>query len=454
MTARPRAWLLGLLAALVLSSPAAALEIIGTGDTPLELELHKGRLVRLDRPAASIFVADEEIADVQPKSPRLVYVFGNRVGETTLYAVDEAENVVASERVIVRHNLSGLRDALARTAPGGEVEVDSIDSSLVLRGTVGSAEAAENVRRIAARFAGEGEGLINNLHVRGPNQVNLRVRVAEISRTLLKSFGVDWDLAAAAGDFLFGFARGGPAPALGSFISELDVSGGDVDLNVLIDALAQEGLVTVLAEPNLTAMSGETARFLAGGEFPIPVAQDEDSITIEFKEFGVALEFTPTLLSGGRIALEVAPEVSELDFNNAIVLERATIPALTTRRAATTVELGSGQSFAIAGLLKNTSSHSIDRLPGLGDLPILGTLFRSDSFQRGETELVIIVTPYVVRPVSAPRMAAPTDGLIPPNDAERILLGRQYGRATAARLEAERRLAGRRLSGPVGFMLE
>ena len=454
MIARLGPWLAGLLVGFALSTPAAALEIIGTGDTPLELQLNKGRLVRLEQPVSSIFVADAEVADVQAKSPRLVYVFGKKVGETTLFAVDQNENVVVSERVVVRHNLSGLRDALRAVAPDEQVRVDSIDSSLVLRGAVDSAETAENVRRVAARFAGEDDELINYMKVKGPNQINLRVRIAEVSRDLLKSFGVNWDLAAAGGDFLFGFARSAAAPPLGSFISQFNVDSDDVDLNVLIDALAQEGLVTVLAEPNLTAMSGETAEFLAGGEFPIPVAQDEDSITIEFKEFGVALDFTPTLLKGSRISLKVAPEVSELDFNNAITLERATIPALTTRRASTTVELGSGQSFAIAGLLKNTTTHTIDRMPGLGDLPILGALFRSDSFQKGETELVIIVTPYTVRPVSERRLAQPTDGLIPPNDAERILFGRQYGRMTAARLETDKRLAGQQLSGPVGFMME
>jgi pilus assembly protein CpaC len=214
-------------------------------------------------------------------------------------------------------------------------------------------------------------------------------------------------------------------------------------------------VLSILAEPNLTALSGETASFLAGGEFPIPVPQEDGKVTIEFKDFGVQLAFTPVVLDRGRISLHVGPEVSELTTTGAVSINGFVIPALTTRRAETTVELGSGQSFAIAGLLKNNVDHDVSKFPGLGDLPVLGSLFRSDSFRNDETELVIIVTPYLVRPVSDPGMAVPTDGLNPPNDAERIFLGQIDGEpSTADQGNAETGMDDQQLAGSVGFMLD
>lgn len=446
-----------ILAGLVAASPARALEVVGTGDQVVELERNKGVLVRLERRLASVFVADSEIADVQVKSPRLVYVFGKKVGETTIFAVDRNDEVVVSERVRVRHNLTGLRQALAVIDPAQPIKVEGVNGSVVLSGTVPSAKAAENARRIALQFAEEAD-IVNRLKVAGPTQVNIRVRVAEVSRTLSKDFGVRWEnlTAELGGGDVLSFAGGSLTGQLGSFAALFDINSGDFSTQTILDVLDQEGLVSVLAEPNLTAMSGEKASFLAGGEFPIPVDQDDDGITIEFKEFGVRLAMTPVILGDGRISLSVAPEVSELNFADAVSIGAGGIqvPALNTRRVTTTVELASGQSFALAGLLQNTQTHDINKLPGLGDLPVLGALFRSDSFQRGETELAIIVTPYIVEPTSSTQMAAPTDGLIPPNDMERILFGRMYGESSARRLAAEKELGERKLAGPVGFMLE
>ncbi|RDD62690.1 type II and III secretion system protein family protein [Ferruginivarius sediminum] len=448
---------LTVLAVLVAAPAARALDVVGTGDQTVELERNKGVLVRLQRNLASVFVADPEVADVQVKSPKLVYVFGKKVGETTLFAVDGNDNVVVSERVRVRHNLTGLRDALSSIDPAQPIEVEAVNGALVLRGTVPSAEAAENARRIALQFAEEGN-IINRLQVTGPTQVNIRVRVAEVSRTLSKDFGVRWQNLTAdlGGGDILSFAGGSLTGQIGSYATLFDINNGDFSTETILDVLSQEGLVSILAEPNLTAMSGEQAAFLAGGEFPIPVDQDDDGITVEFKEFGVRLAITPVILGDGRISLAVAPEVSELNFTDGVALGTSgiRIPALNTRRVSTTVELASGQSFAIAGLLQKTSSHDIDRLPGLGDLPVLGALFRSDSFQQGETELAIIVTPYIVEPTSSKEMALPTDGLTPPNDMERILFGRMYGESSAKRLAAEEKLGGRKLAGPVGFMLE
>ena len=224
-------------------------------------------------------------------------------------------------------------------------------------------------------------------------------------------------------------------------------------MNGLIDALGKEGLISILAEPNLTAMSGETATFLAGGEFPIPIPIDQNRVTIEFKKFGVSLSFTPTILNGERINLRVRPEVSQLSQQGAIELAGFRIPSLTTRRAETTVELGSGQSFAIAGLMQNNTAQDNLRTPGLGDLPILGPLFRSDRYRRNESELVIIVTPYVVRAPST-KLAAPNDGMVPPNDVERILSGVNYRAQLNDRNTVPRLRTGQGLIGPSGFVLD
>ncbi|HYH37531.1 MAG TPA: type II and III secretion system protein family protein, partial [Azospirillum sp.] len=222
------------------------------------------------------------------------------------------------------------------------------------------------------------------------------------------------------------------------------------DVNGLIDALARDGLITVLAEPNLVATSGETASFLAGGEFPVPVPQERDRVTLEFKQFGVSLAFTPTVLSGERISMRVRPEVSELDYSNAIVLNTFRIPALRSRRAETTVELGSGQSFAIAGMMQNGLDESVDKFPFVGDVPVLGALFRSSRFQRNETELVIIVTPYIVRPANNPaQLAAPTDGISPTRFIDRVLFGKLTRPGPGTPPPARPSLAG-----PAGFIVE
>ena len=226
-------------------------------------------------------------------------------------------------------------------------------------------------------------------------------------------------------------------------------------MNGIVDALEREGLINVLAEPNLTALSGETASFLAGGEFPVPVGQDDNNnIEIQFKQFGVSLAFTPTVLSAGRISMRVRPEVSDLSDKGAIKLNDLVIPALSTRRAETTVELGSGQSFAIGGLISNSTRNNLDKVPGLGDVPVLGPLFRSTRFQRSESELVIIVTPYLVAPVGGARLATPRDGLEDPSDLQRLIEGRLARRSVAPGQEPAASAGNRRLVGPAGFMLD
>ena len=402
----------------------------------MEIAVNQGEVIRLQRPAASVFVANPEVADIQVMSPTLVYIFGRRAGETTIFAVDEEEQIIFNRNLIITHNLAGLSRILREMVPTASIDAQSVGGGLLLTGNVESPTDAADAVRVANRFVGEGGDVINRISVLGSDQVHLRVRVAEVSRTVNKDFGINWEAIGTVGDFTFGLATGDDIAinAANQIVRNPDAdnlfgnfSNSNLDINVLVDALASEGLVTLLAEPNLTAMSGETASFLAGGEFPIPVSQDEDSISIEFKQFGVALSFTPTLVSRNRINLRVRPEVSQLSELGAITVDSLRIPALTTRRAETTVELGSGQSFAIAGLLQNATRQGIDEFPILGDVPVLGALFRSDQWQRDETELVIIVTPYLVKPVDDRQIALPTDGFEPPDDVDRVL----YGRTTA-----------------------
>ena len=455
------------LAALAFGSamPASAQEQVAVTGAKIQIERNEGTLIRIDQPAASVFVANPEIADVAVKSPRLIYVLGKKPGETTLYVVDENEKVLVSSTVVVVHNLSRLTEELRRVVPDGDVTPHSVDAGIVLDGAVATAAEAEDARRLATRFLSQGEEVIDHLAITAANQVSLRVRVAEVSRSVVKQLGIDWNAAINDAGFAFGFvtpafatnfANVGAATQIGSsfpFAYHSDV----VDLNALLTALSTEGLVSVLAEPNLTALSGETASFLAGGEFPIPVPQSDTSstITVTYKKFGVSLAFTPTLLADRRISLRVAPEVSALTNDGAVKLKDFVIPALTTRRAETTVELASGQSFAIAGLIQNNQRIDADKVPGLGDIPILGELFKSDRFQRQESELVILVTPYIVQPVSAPRMAAPTDATTGAEGSQKLA----YGSGTAPPAGDQPTANGAPVpavgaNGPVGFVVQ
>ena len=458
-----RPFVLAAFAVFALAIQARAADLIGVSRVPLNLEVNKGALLRLPKPAATIFVADPEIADVQVKSPRLIYITAKKPGETTLYAVDGDERVILNRRLAVSHNISRLQGTLRHLFPNSEIDIRSVDGAMVLNGSVATASDAEDARRIAARTLGDEKNLINKLSVSEPNQVHLRVRVAEVSRTVLKQIGVNWESVGSFGSFIYGLGTGTDFIAsAGSAITRspqfdnvhAGYSTGSHDVNALLDALDNEGLITVLAEPNLTAVSGETAEFLAGGEFPVLVPSSNGRITISFKQFGVSLAFTPTLIGGATISLKVKPEVSQLTSVGAVEVSGFFIPALTTRRAETTVELGSGQSFAIAGLLQNNITRDINRFPGLADVPVLGSLFRSDQFQREESELVIIVTPYIVRPVSNQKLALPTDGLTPPTDTDRVLHSRLYRPTLGRRPSGPNGRGASGLIGPVGFMLD
>lgn len=379
----------------------------------MSVELKKGRLLRLRREIATIFVADPGVADIQVKSPTLIYIYGKRTGETTLFAVDKDDRVVLNLTVQVRHNLTSLNRTLRGLMPGNGVRVSSVGGSIVLSGSVATAREAEEARRLAVQYAGKAENVINQLSISGPTQINLRVRIVEVSRNVVRNLGINWDAAFSIGsNIVLGVATGGATTVGNVFPPNFPIQtrlngvnnafgayqGQRHNINGVLDLLQTQGLVKTLAEPNLTAISGETANFLAGGEFPVPVPQDGGVITIAYKKFGVGLSFTPTILSPNRISLKVNPEVSQLSNAGAIQIQGINVPSLTTRKASTTVELASGQSFAIAGLLQNNYTKDLSKVPGIGDVPILGKLFTSENYRKDESELVIIVTPYLVRP--------------------------------------------------------
>lgn len=390
----------------------------------VRLETGKGTLVRLPGAAATVFVADPDTADIQVKSPSVVYVLAKSPGETVLYAVDAQEKPLYSAMIRVTPNLSHLREQLRAALPGEPIEVTALDGAILLRGTVSSPAHAEDARALAQVIAQKSKAgtVINRLAVAAPNQVNLRIRIIEVRRETLKNLGVNFNSLIQGSRFNFKLLTENPVTQTGNLVRNFATLGwaqGANSISAIIDALAQEGLVTVLAEPNLTALSGQTASFLAGGEFPVPVSNQViggvSNITIEFKKFGVALDFTPTILDGSRINLRVRPEVSELTDTGAVQINGFNIPALSVRRAETTIELGSGESFALAGLLENNAQLDISKIPGLGDLPVLGPLFRSDRFRRNETELAILATPYVVRPTVPSALAGASDPLKAPS---------------------------------------
>jgi pilus assembly protein CpaC len=448
------------------SSPAAAprggAQIPANGGR-ITLEVNKGTLVRLSGPAATVFVANPEIADVQVKSPTLVYISAKAPGETVIYAVDASDSVLMNASILVEHDISRLRSSLQQLAPGEQVSAASVDGNLVLSGVVSDAGKADKVRALAASVAGEAKGsqVINRMTVATPNQVNLQVRIAEVQVNKLNDIGVNWQKIGSE----LSFMTNNPVTIMGELTNTLRVGhlGGEA-VRATIDALTQEGFITDLAEPNLTAMSGQTASFLAGGEFPVPINGSSaatggfPTITVEFKSFGVSLAFTPTVIDAQHLNLRVRPEVSQLSTVGAVSVPltataSVTIPALTVRRAETSIELGSGETFALAGLLQQTSQQLVSKVPWIGDVPVLGALFRSDRFQRGETDLVVIVTPYLVQP-SQTRLAAPTDGLRFPNDAQRVLLSNKFRQGPPGPGPGPLNAGGRGLIGPGGFRLD
>ena len=424
---------------LAVPAPAAAQSAAAKPAETLNLSQGTGTLVRLSGPMTDVFIANDSVADVQVRSASQLYVFGKARGETTIYATGKGGRVVYAANVRVGHNVGSVDEMLRMAMPESAITATPMNDLVLLTGTVSSPEDVEEAQRLVQAYVGQGTQVVSRLRSATPLQVTLKVKIAEVNRSLLKNIGVN--LLASGGGF--GIMQGQgiyldpvgtkPEDAVGpQFIRNLIGStitgeGRLLGINIMssLDLAENDGLVATLAEPNLTALSGETASFLAGGEFPIPVSQSLGSVAIEYKQYGVSLAFTPIVLADGRISMRVRPEVSELSAEGSIRLNGFDVPALTTRRAETTVELGSGQSFMLAGLLRNSNINNIEKAPFLGDIPILGALFRSTNYRRQETELVIVVTPYLVRP-SSNRLALPTDGYRAPTDAERVLMGQTF----------------------------
>lgn len=435
------------------------------------LSIGRGELINVPGTMADIFVANENIADVQVKSQRQLFVFGLSGGETTIYASNAGGDIIWSANVRVGSNIDSIDQMLALAMPEAKINIATMGANTVLlTGTVAAPEDASEAERLVMAFVGEDANVVSRLRMSTPLQVNLRVRFAEVSRSLVRALGANLTTIDSTDGFKFGLGQGRegfspafnvgrsvgtqdtvvdrvfnpitgeieelPATAISPITAGTTLAGVGrflgLDIAGALDLAEREGLVTTLAQPNLTALSGETAEFLAGGEFPIPLQAGLGATTVEYKNFGVSLAYAPTVLANGRISMRVRPEVSELSSQGAVTLNGFQIPALTIRRAETTIELGSGESFMIAGLLSSNANNTIDKTPGVGDMPILGNLFRSTEFRRGETELVIVVTPYLVKPVNDREIVLPTDGYASPNAMEQFLLNRSSAGAPGA----------------------
>ena len=421
------------LGSVAVATPATAQPQAARPSETLNLSKGTGNIVRLNSPMSDVFVANDAIADVQVRSSTQLYIFGKGAGETTVYATNKAGRVVYAANVRVGTNTGSVDEMIRLAMPDANIQATPMNNLVLLTGTVASPNDVAEAQRLVQAYVGPETQVVSRLRSATPLQVMLKVRVAEVNRSILKKVGMNLLSKDGTSGTKFGVASGnGTAVTSSNPFSLNNLTGGTtlgiagklfgLDLLGSLDLAQTDGLVTTLAEPSLTALSGETASFLAGGEFPIPVGQGNGAIGVEYKQYGVGLAFTPIVLADGRISMRVRPEVSELSDAGSVTLGGYKIPALTTRRAETTVELGSGQSFMIGGLLKNSHSNSVQKAPFLGDLPILGALFRSTSFQKDETELVIIITPYLVRPTSG-QLALPSDGYRAPTDGQRVWEG-------------------------------
>jgi pilus assembly protein CpaC len=424
----------------ILSSPATAdkpkkpLLELGNQDrsaVQLRLTVDKARTVACDREFIEVLVANPAIADVVTISNKQLYVLGKAAGITNISLIGPDKHVLGVVQVEVDHDLQDMARRLRELVPEGEITVTSTKGKVLLSGTVGDSVSLSRAMAIAEQFAPG--AVTNTLVVRGSQQVLLEVRFIEATRDAERDLGVGWNVSGskvqagagvgatgAPGLPLVGLVTGNTPFGVG--IAQLLNKGNTTD--VIIQALEKKGVARLLAEPNLVALSGDTASFLAGGEFPFPVQGALNTVTVEFKKFGVSLAFTPTVLGRGVINLKIAPEVSQIDPTSSVLIGGTQVPGLSVRRAETTVELREGQSFAIAGLLQASNMRNENQLPWIGDVPVLGTLFRSAAFQRKETDLVIIVTPRLTKPARpGEKLATPLDDRLASNDRELFLRG-------------------------------
>jgi len=433
--------------AIAVAAPAAAqVSSVSVADNvhagEVAVPVNKSQVIRSDRPYSKALIGNPDVADVLPLTDSSLYVLGKKMGTTSLTLYDRSNSLIAVVDVVVGPDVITLRRQLSELMPIQGVGARISNDSIVLEGVVPDSVAADRAVQIAESYA-PGK-VINLLSIGSSQQVMLEVRFSEVKRSALKELGIGGFLSGSGGHGFQGAIGSGAAlsgtnpPTLGAISDSFGILSRNfsvlgLNISATLDALERKGAVTTLAEPTLVALSGETASFLAGGEFPVPVAQSAGSgtgtgassaITVEWKPFGVSLAFTPTVLADGVINMLVAPAVSSIDSSASIEINNLTIPGLQTRRAKTVVELRDGESFAMAGLIRRDFQTTVRQFPILGSIPIIGTLFRSSSFNRDETELVIIVTPRLVRPVRPQNLKIPTDRAGPPGEADLFTLGR------------------------------
>lgn len=425
---------------------------------------------RLVSEGHDVLVSQPAIVDAVVRTPRRVYLLGLKVGQTNAFFFDANGRQILNLEIRVEQDMDALTEVIQRLMPNTRITAEAVNDNVVLRGSAETSVQAANAADIAGRFIGDPAKVLTMINVRAPEQVMLKVRVVEMQRQMIKQLGISQEGTITLSNAAIALASSNAVGAAGGFSGASSItnigSNDRGDLDVAFEALESTGIVKVLAEPNLTAVSGESAKFLAGGEFPVPVGQDDNGITIEFKEFGVGLGFTPLVVDKGRISLKIETEVSEVTAENAFIVPGAVtidpntgqpittgnlaIPGLSVRRAGTTVELPSGGSLVMAGLLQEDMRQTIQGVPGLKDTPVLGQLFRSRDFAKNETELVIVVTPYLVKPTHESKLTDPTEGAVVASDLQSILLGKilvTYGLAGSGVRE-------KTLQGPLGFILE
>ena len=420
--------------------------ILKTNARFVSLGIGKSMIVDLPRDVKDVLVADPKIANAIVRSTRRVYIIGVAVGQTDVVFFDSVGQAIAAYDIAVKRDLNGIRAALKQVLPNSDIQIDGAGDGIILTGMAASPIEAQQANDLAVRLAGGTDKVINSIIVRGRDQVMLKVTVAEISRSVVKQLGIDLSSTLSSGTTTVSLTNTNPFTAYGQNL----VSGNSASVSfggttATLRAMESAGVMHTLAEPTLTAVSGETATFVSGGEFPVPAGYSCDPTThvcttqISFKKFGLALNFTPVVLTEGRISLHLMTEVSELSNENSITLSQAvsstttnslTVPSLKTRRAESTLEIPSGGAMVIAGLIQDQTKRAVNGLPGLTELPVLGALFRSQDFVNNQTELMVLVSPYIVRATAPRNFARPDQGFITPSDPEANLLGslnRIYG---------------------------
>jgi pilus assembly protein CpaC len=450
-------------------SPMQVIQVAASEATSRFVPLGIGKSVAIDLPRdiKDVLVADPKVANAVVRTARRVYIIGVEVGQTNIFFFDADGHQIAGFDIAVTRDLNGLRGALKQTMPDADIRIEGVGKDAVmLSGSVATPAESQQAYDMASRLVGDGTKVVNAITIRGRDQVMLKVTVAEVQRDVIKQLGIDLSGSFNYGTSVVNFNTSNPFSAYGQPLSDSSLVGSVKNVTATLRAMERAGVVRTLAEPNLTAISGETATFMAGGEFPIPSGLSCDTTKsppvcqpqIDFKKFGVSLMFTPVVMSEGRISLKVMTEVSDLSTDNAMTLQitgaqsTLTVPSIRTRRADTVVEIPSGGSLAMAGMIQEQTKQQINGVPGLMQLPILGTLFKSRDYVNRQSELMVLVTPYVVRAVAQKKLSRPDDGFADSSDPQAVLLGR-LNKIYGSTGKAEVKPAGD-YRGKYGFILD